>query len=330
MKTEGNKAVIGAFVVGALVLAVAGIMIFGSGAFFNDRETCVMYFDGDLKGLNVGAPVAFRGVRVGQVTDIKVYVQTDTLAFSIPVLAEIDTRRFHGSEGAFSRGSDRENLEALIDKGLRAQLALQSIVTGQLLVQMDIYPDAPLNLKGRGGRLEIPTLPSKFERLTRALEEISFPELVDNINKAVTQIGGILDKKEIENLFASIQTAANEITLLAQHLDEETRPMIRNLDKASQGTDAFVRKLDKAMVPVLTDAGAAFEAMRLAMAQAERTLQSIDALSAGYDERSAFRYEISNALSEIAAAANSLRALSDLLQQQPEALIRGKSAPGGS
>ena len=329
MKQQGNKALIGAFVVGALVLAVAGILTFGSGILFRDRELYVMYFDGDLKGLNVGAPVAFRGVRVGEVTDISVFIESDTLKFNVPVRVEIDPRRFHHTGGPATPKNGEADLKTLIEKGMRAQLSLQSIVTGQLMIQLDFHPGSAVNLKGDGTIEEIPTLPSSFERLAQAIEKISFRELVDNINQAVSQIGSILDKNEVERVLDSIRRAADEITALARSLNEEAAPLFQSLKRTSDGADQFIRDADGQVDPVMKDARAALEAVRQAMDQADQTLQTIDLLAEDYAERSAFHYEVSNALKEIAAAASSLRALTDMLQQQPDALIRGKGEPGG-
>jgi len=329
MSKQGNKAVIGAFVVGAIVLAVVGILAFGSGALFRDTDTYVMYFDGDLKGLNVGAPVAFRGVRIGQVTNISVYVEPETLKFTVPVIVEIDPNRIHDIGPRSVEEGSEESLKALIDKGLRAQLSLQSIVTGQLMIQMDIFPDQPARIRGNGDIREIPTIPSSFERLAQAIEEISFKQLVDNINQAVAQFGSMLDNQELENVLTSIQTAADEIAILAKNLNDETIPLMQSLKRTADGTGALVQDVNRQVDPVAADARKTLAAIQKAMDQADQTLKSLDKLAAGYTERSAFRYEVSNALREIAAAASSLRALADMLQQQPDALIRGKGNPGG-
>jgi len=328
MSRKGNKTAIGAFVVGALVLAVAGVLIFGSGVLFRNRETYVMYFNGDLKGLNVGAPVAFRGVRVGEVTDISVFIKSSPLKFTVPVMVEIDPRRFHHSQGIGHRKGGAADLKTLIETGMRAQLSLQSIVTGQLMIQLDFFPDSPVSLKGDGKIPEIPTIPSSFERLTQAIEKISFRELVDNINQAVQQVGTILDKNEVEKVLDSIRTAADAVHGLARHLDEETGPLLESLQRASHNADRLIENTDQQIDPVMVEAQAALEAVRQAMHKADQTLQTIEQMAQGYTERSAFHYEVANTLKEITAAARSLRALTDLLQQQPEALIRGRAEPG--
>jgi paraquat-inducible protein B len=329
MSKQGNKAAIGAFVVGAVVLAIVGILAFGSGALFRDKNFYVMYFDGNLKGLDLGAPVAFRGVRVGQVSDIRVFVDSDTYQFTIPVVVEIDPQRFH-EEGAPTPPESRsKSLKALIDKGLRAKLGLQNIVMGQLMIQLDMFPDEPAQLRGKPDELEIPTIPSGFERLSQALENISFGELVDNLNQAVKQFGDMLDDQELEKVFFSIRTAADDIAVLARNLNRDVIPMVQSMQRTSDDAGQLIRDLDRNMDPTLAETRAVLTSIQQAMAQADQTLKSINTLSEGYTERSAFRYEVSNALREVAAAARSLRALSDMLQQQPDALIRGKGNLGG-
>lgn len=329
MSKQGNKALIGSFVVGAIVLAVMGILAFGSGTLFSVKERYVMYFDGDLKGLNVGAPVTFRGVRIGQVAEISVLVDPDTLKFTVPVVVEIISNRFNKIDKNALETDVEENLLSLIDKGLRAQLVLQNIVTGQLMIQLDIYPNTQAKMKNKGDMLEIPTIPSGFQRLTQAIEEISFNQLVDNINRAVTQFGQVLENKGLEKALSSMTTLADEMAALAHNLNAEAIPMIQSVKQTSDRADGFIQEMDQQVDPVITDTRAALASIHQTMAQAEQTLKSLDALAAGYTEQSAFRYEVSNALREITAAANSMRTLTDLLQQHPEALIRGKGNPEG-
>lgn len=226
--------------------------------------------------------------------------------------------------------STQESLEALIAKGMRAQLALQSIVTAQLMIQLDMFPEEAARLRGTADELEIPTIPSGFQRLTQALENISFGELVDNVNQAVKQFGSMLDDQELERAFTSIRTAAAEITVLARNLNRDIIPMVQSVKQTSDDAGRLIRDVDRDMDPTIEDTRATLAAIQQAMAQADQTLKSIDTLAEGYTERSAFRYEVSNALREIAAAASSLRALTDMLQQQPDALIRGKGNPGGN
>jgi paraquat-inducible protein B len=197
------------------------------------------------------------------------------------------------------------------------------------MIQMDMLPNEPARIRGNGDIPEIPTIPSGFERLAQALEKISFPELVDNINAAVKQIGSLLDKNEIQKVIDSIKAAADNIAVLSKNLNDEAIPLVQSLKSTADETQLLVRDVNQQVDPVAVDARKALESIQQAMDQADQTLKSIDSLAEGYTERSAFRYEVSNALREIAAAAHSLRTLTDMLQQQPDALIRGRGNPGG-
>jgi paraquat-inducible protein B len=147
MSKPANKTMIGAFVVGAVVLAVTAVVLFGSGKFFRKTEPWLTFFQGSVKGLNVGSPVVFRGVQIGQVTDIIVGFDPTQLEVLIPVFFEIDPEKFKDI-GRRVETSDADMHKALISRGLRAQLQIQSLVTGQLLINIDFYPDTPAQLIG--------------------------------------------------------------------------------------------------------------------------------------------------------------------------------------
>ena len=150
MRSQARKTLIGAFVVGAVALAAAGITVFGSGKFFQKRIMCVMYFSGSITGLSVGSPVEFRGVRVGEVTKIAAVFDPDTLSIAIPVYVEIDPTSLivSGKEKASSVLSDRKFHQPLLEKGLKAQLDIESFITRQLYINMDFFPDRPTRLLG--------------------------------------------------------------------------------------------------------------------------------------------------------------------------------------
>ena len=162
MSKQANKKAIGAFVLVALALAVAAIVVFGSGKFFVKRYQFVAFFQGSVKGLRVGAPVVFRGVKIGEVTKMMIYADRAKGTFEIPVILEIeeDNVRSIGPEVK----DQKQYTQALIKSGIRAQLQMQSLVTGQLMINLDFYPDTPVRLVGTQkidiarGVTEIPTI----------------------------------------------------------------------------------------------------------------------------------------------------------------------------
>ena len=163
MSKKASPTVIGAFVVGAMALVVVGILYFGSGQFMKKKDVFILYFKDSVKGLQIGAPVKYKGVRIGSVTDIKLRFNRETYSFYIPVIIETDPDRIEDFGGdaedirIYEETSDEEIIEQMIEKGLRAQLQMQSLVTGLLFVQFERYsPNCSLNDHQTDRRIQNP------------------------------------------------------------------------------------------------------------------------------------------------------------------------------
>ena len=223
MSKQANPKVVGAFVVGAFALVVIGLLVFGAGNFFSKRYTYVMFFEGSVGGLQVGAPVNFRGVRVGQVTDISVIRRQDADAngndaFIIPVRAEVPAGSIHDQ----TQGNIR-SLAELIDDGLRAELGMQSFVTGQLSVELSFKPSTPKNLTGLDPEnidREVPTLPSDMDKLrasitklTDFLSEVPAKDIMKKIDDAVTA-----GSEAVERISLAIDSVSGEIVPIVNNI----------------------------------------------------------------------------------------------------------------
>jgi len=195
--------VIGSFVVGAVILSVAGLLFFGPGGFFTETRDYVIFFDGSVKGLNVGSPVRFRGVKIGQVKKINVHVRTEDFKFYIPVVIEIEPSRITAGNTHKSlldtlkttiKGDDL--MLPLVPKGLRARMQLDSLVTGQLYVNLDMLPKAPLILTGYKHRYpELPAIRSSLDELTRTVEDIPLKELAGKLMLSANGFEKLTDLK---------------------------------------------------------------------------------------------------------------------------------------
>ena len=163
MNQRANPKLIGAFVVGAVALVVVGVLLLGGAKWLTQKRTFVAYFEGSVKGLNVGAPVEFQGVQVGSVTDIQLQFLTAEKEFRIPVFIQIEPGRM--TEVGRQIEVHGQLLKPLIERGLRAQLEMQSLVTGQLIVQLGMHPDTPIRLVGDGKVPEIPTAPTTMQEV---------------------------------------------------------------------------------------------------------------------------------------------------------------------
>ena len=304
MSKQANKTLIGAFVVGAVALVVAGVAIFGSGKFFTKTREYVMYFDGSLRGLSIGSPVAFKGVKIGSVTHIKIRIEgKEVTNIRTPVFIEIESDRIAKTSADpelqefIEKDRTYKVMDILVKRGLRAQLVSQSLVTGQLVVAFDFHPDTPINLVGGDPKYkEIPTIPSTMEELTETIKELPLEELVDQLLKVVKDIDTVVNSPEIKGSISSLHETLKSASELVQNVDRQVDPMLSTIKET-------------------------FETATAALTQAKNTLVSLEERTA---EDSTLRYEFDNTLQELSGAARSIRVLADYLQRHPESLLRGK------
>ena len=179
MAKQSFKTAVGAFVIGGLALLVAGIILLGGGRMFSDDIEYVLYFDGSVSGLNIRAPVVFRGVPMGQVTRISLEANPRDASVTIPVYIRLDENSIvrAGVTGELTDNFRQEILRRLIQRGLRARLQLQSLITGQYRVELDFLPNTPANFRFPMPDREIPTLPSPIDTLQRTVAGLPLEEM---------------------------------------------------------------------------------------------------------------------------------------------------------
>ncbi len=349
MSKQANKTLIGGFLVGAVVLIAAGVLVFGSGRFLSEMRTFVMYFDGSVKGLDVGSPVVFRGVKIGSVTNIMIRANTDNLSVQIPVFIEVDPDRFEKVEkgGRFIP----VDVKKLREHGLRAQLQMKSMVTGQMMIELDFYPDKPAKLIGDGSIPEIPTIPSNIEELAKRIEKVPVEEIFKKLLTAIEGIEKVVNSPEMQKLPASLNLTLEETRKLVQNIDQKIASLGSSVDETlkdygklarnvdgkvehlASGIDETVRDIQKlvnntdARIEKLT-AGVeeTAAATTAAMVQGKKTLTTAEG---AISEDSPVLYELTNAFKELASAAHSIRILAEYFEQHPDALVQGKGESGG-
>jgi paraquat-inducible protein B len=270
---------------------------------FVDKQMIIAYFDGSVRGLSVDAPVEFRGIKVGTVVDVKMEFDRSEMAFRIPVLIEMEPGRISVIGERF--GSTSEAMQALIDMGMRAQLQTGSLLTGQLFVALDLYPDKPVDLVGADDRYpEMPTIPSTIEAITASLTGIldrvaalPLEELATDLRQTVEAANKLLSSPETQQALQNLTATLAKAETLMQTLDTEVGPLVASLRSTS-------------------------DAAGLAMVQARSTLASAESLTG---EQSQLRHDLNSLFEELSRAARSFRVLADYLEAHPDALIRGKA-----
>ena len=257
---------------------------------YTQKVPYVVYFDGSVRGLRAGAPVEFRGMRVGSVTDVRLEIDPEQDTVRIPVTLGIEPQRI-GVVGDARSAEPYVMMAALVERGLRAQLKSGNLITGELLVDLDFHPESPPATLDRSAEPpQIPSVPTQLEVLTASITEV------------LNQLAAL----PLPELIADLRRTVQSIEVLASSPD--TKGGIAALNESANRLQALLGTLDQRLAPLLT--------------RADATLASTQTL---VGENSQLRYDVRDLVRELTSAARSIRVFADYLERHPEALLRGKT-----
>jgi paraquat-inducible protein B len=332
MSKGASKTMIGGFVVGALALLIGAVVIFGSGAFFSKKIKLVLFFQESVSGLNIGAPVVIRGVTVGSVVDVQMWTYPKELKVLVPVYIELDPSLY--KEKGDGHLDAKENLKRQIEKGLRAQLRVQSMVTGQLMIYGDYFPNKPARLVGAESRYpEVPTILSGIEEIKASLEKIPIQEVLQNLTKAIAGLENLINspatKKITSNLNTTLEKSGlflEDLQKLVQVVDTRINALSAEVQGALTETRQLIRNTDGQIAPLAAGLKTTLEEASKVLSEARQTLKKA---SETISEDSLLTAEIINSLDELNRTIRSINGLAEYLKQHPEALLWGKKPDGG-
>lgn len=335
MRTKLSPAIVGAFVIGAFVLIVFALLSFGGMHFFSKPQRFVVYFDESIHGLDLGSPVKLRGVRVGRVVDLSVRYDAPTNKSIVVVVCELNPNTVNNPQEGGIQVRNAAELQALVDKGLRAQLGVLGLATGLLFVELDFvnpheYPAGPK--PGDARFVVVPSMPSAISEFQASLTEIltDFKRadiaglskemkglIVDarrqlnavnvaDVNALLTQwrqtgdaVNALVSSPEIKQTFAQVNAVVADLRNVLARLDTQI---------ATNGGQ---------LQSTLEEARATLEAFRASAATLQRFVAAQRNLGADADR----------ALAKLADAADSVQRLADYLERNPNALITGRRQP---
>ena len=308
MSKKANPTIIGVFVIGALILVVAGALTFGSGKLFSEKRPYVLFFDEPINGLSVGAPVKFRGVIIGSVTDIKLRFDNNDMSMDIPIFIETEPDRIQTKDPAkenkiLAKQRHKEYMERLIKQGLRAQLKTDSLVTGKLFIAVDMHPDKPIRLLGAMQNYqEIPTILSGMQQLTKTIEDLPLEELVEKTMSAVEGIDKLVNSPDLTASISAMRVALEGFGKMAKNIDGQVDPIAESFRSTAKSAEETLEQVTLALEGIRDMTG----------------------------KNSPIYYELNEAFDDLSETARSISILADYIQRHPETLIRGKKKTGGN
>lgn len=317
MSEKPHAIAIGAFILGALLIGFTIVMFALGTNFGQSRETVVMVFDGSVKGLNIGAPVAIRGVQIGQVTAIELMLDADSLDLIMLVEAQLSGETIKRLGGDTKAVTDQ-----LIARGLRAQLKTQSLLTGLLYIHLDFRPDKPPVLAQIDTEYtQIPTIPTDLELLARQVEEIDLAALAGKLEGTIDGLNAFVTSPAFQTLPANLEESLASLTALSNELRGQVAASGPKLDGVLDGASATLAGVNKELPQLSALTQKNLDVLSDAITAFEDTMRNIDSLVA---PGSATAYQLDKALRELTLASRAIQQLANMLDRQPEALLRGK------
>ncbi len=331
MSRQASPTLIGAFVFGALTLVMVAVLLLAGGTFLQERRRHVIYFEGAAQGLQIGAPVMFLGVKVGRVTRIQLGLD-EQQRFLVPVTVEIEPNTVRSRSGEAIDLREQATMRRLVDRGLRGRLRMQSLLTGQLYVDLDFHPDKPaLFVSQSPTESEIPAIPTPGQEIASRLENFQADLFLADLAAISASLRGILADPAFAEVPGRLAAALGHLESLTARLESEAPARMEqlggNLDELRRSLTAIQHAMGR-----VTDA--ADRVGRLADPEgklvarwstaAEELQSTARILAALGQEESPTLASLTTALKEMGKAARALRTLAESLEQRPESLLRGK------
>jgi len=317
MAKQANRMMIGGFVVLALIIMAASLVVFGSGKFFKKTVKCVLYFDEPVSGLSVGAPVLFEGVQIGSVVSIVLTIDPAKLQIQIPIIIEYEPDLFHMQGDVAMVRDPQKNVPKLVEKGLRAQLTTQSYITGQTAIELGFFPNADLCYPP--ARIDptykdfivIPTCKSTGAKLMEALGKLDLKGIQRHLISALDSIDGLASNPDLAASFRDLKDTLQAARKLVTRVDRQVDPLADDLRKTSKDIGKLAREANGKLAELTANLDKTMSAARGVI--------SPDA---------PLMVELENSLNEVSKMSRSLRELANYLEEHPESLLRGKKNPG--
>jgi paraquat-inducible protein B len=321
--TSTTSTAVGGFILGGLAIVVGATLFFGGGETFAPKTKAVVYFQDSVGGLTVGAPVTFRGVAIGSVARVALVVDPAALTARIPVYLQLEPDRV-----TLTRTSDHlPMLREMVEAGLRAKLELQSIVTGQMLVDLDLSPETPARFVGpqEDDVTEIPAVQSDFQELRQQLSHVPVADAVAQALRtlvAIEKLANLVDD-EVGPLGASAHDVLDSIGRVTDNANGTIARLGPEISADLEDTHRLVLDARQQL------AGRGEDVTRT-LSDADKTLEAARGLIASANGivalRSQSRGDIDASLRDLAAAISSLRDFAESIERDPGLLLRGRSS----
>jgi paraquat-inducible protein B len=329
MSKRANFKLIGLFVIGAISLMLITVVILSGGKFFKQTYPYALYFDESIRGLNPGAGVFYRGVEIGAVKNIKLFFKKEDQTLHSVVIIELEPDAVMSLDTRKKIMGTPGEILLFIKKGLKAQLTMQSIVTSQLIITLDFFPNMKTEYHHYLNEYqEIPTIPTQLEQFTQALQDLRLKDTAKKLLKTIDGIETFINAPETKAGLKSYMAAGKSAHELLQKMDAQIIPLLEDVKETSQAARQAMVQAQKTLAMEEGAAGQIATDAKETIEKAQDTLKKVDeslaTINRFMSENTEVSYQAEDTLKEFNEIAASLKSLTDYLERHPESLLRGK------
>ncbi len=329
MSNKGNPTAIGAFIVGAILLLIASILVFSSDTLFSKNQKFIVVFTESINGLKVGAPIKLYGVQIGHVTEINVERDKENDRTLIPVVFEVNQVNISDYVNTKIKSWDTTEVDDLINSGLRMQLQLDSLLTGQLFIEALFLPHTSKKLYGHKTELkEIPSIPSNSDEIQKSIRNllessktIDLPLLFNNLQKTTANLERITGSEQTQSTLTALNTSMLDLQQIADTLKGNTKIISQDLKETIKHADQLILDFNSNAESLFEETHQVVMSGNNTLEEINKTLNSVESV---INNDSPVNQNLQTALQELTRAARSTRVMMDYLERHPDALLYGK------
>jgi len=334
MSKQVSPTLIGSFFLAALGLVILAILMFGGSNYFEKKHQFVLFFheENNLNGLNIGAPVKLEGVKIGEVKEVALLLDENTLEIVKPVVIELNYSTVISDDDLDDDFVPKEGIEHknsvknFIEKGLKAQLKSQSMLTGLLYIEFQFTPQDEVMMSGRNFRnlSELPTTTNATEDIKRQaqavvekIEKLPLEEIVEDLAVNMHEVKVILTSQSLKENRQGVNQSIKEMEKLLKNLNDNFTPLMLNLNGTMKDTRVVVQEFSREIKPVLSSLEKTLNKATELLSESQYAVRSFEDLSSP-------EAPLWQALEALKEAAESNKNLTDTLERNPESIIYGK------
>lgn len=325
MSARQHPRAVGAFVLGAIALVLTLIVALSAGDWLVPRDRFVVFFPGSVRGLNPGAAITFRGVKLGEVKEVKALLTAKPgNPIQIEVVIELRRDVLEPQPGVAStvqglRGA--ELAKELIALGIRGRLLSESLLTGQKYIEFDFLPTEPARMSGLTRRYpELPTAPSALEKLSARSEaildrlaDVPVDRMLEDLRTTLQRMSTLLESPDLKRALSG-----------ARRSTEAIPPAIDDLRAATADARRLLATTESDLHTTSAETAETARRLRVTLERIDRTLGRVDDVAGSTDDA---RVQAVRTMQDLSRTLDALRQLAEYLETHPEALLQGKPAP---